>query len=86
MRAVSLWELHPVILRQLQPAIRTCLEQENAYTAAAFAGAEDFQKLLVAEMRGRIKEDDSTVPEPDGPFAGQRLRLPAAPAAGGRRP
>ena len=27
------------------------------------------QKTLVAEMRGRIKEDDSGVPEPDGPFA-----------------
>ena len=27
------------------------------------------QKTLVAEMRGRIKEDDSGVPQPDGPFA-----------------
>ena len=27
------------------------------------------QKKLVAEMRGRIKEDDSSVPSPDGPFA-----------------
>src|SRR5207237_7081520 len=27
------------------------------------------QKKLVAEMRGRIKEDDSSVPAPDGPFA-----------------
>lgn len=53
----------------LEPAIRTCLEQENAYTAAALAGTEDFQARLVAEMRGRIKEDDSSVPQPDGPFA-----------------
>jgi oligopeptidase B len=53
----------------LDPSIRTCLEQENAYTAAAFAGTEEFQARLVAEMRGRIKEDDSSVPEPDGPFA-----------------
>jgi len=27
------------------------------------------QKKLVAEMRGRIKEDDSSVPAPDGPYA-----------------
>src|SRR5688572_10701757 len=38
----------------LDPAIRTCLEQENAYTASAFAGTEEFQTRLVAEMRGRI--------------------------------
>jgi len=53
----------------LDPAIRACLEQENAYTAAAFAGSEAFQARLVSEMRGRIKEDDSSVPDPDGPFA-----------------
>lgn len=53
----------------LDPEIRSCLEQENSYAAAAFAGTEEFQARLVAEMRGRIKEDDSTVPEPDGPFA-----------------
>lgn len=53
----------------LDPSIRHCLEQENVYTAAAFAGTEDFQARLVAEMRARIKEDDSSVPEPDGPFA-----------------
>jgi oligopeptidase B len=49
--------------------IRACLEQENAYTASAFAGTEDFQARIVAEMRGRIKEDDSSVPQPDGPYA-----------------
>jgi oligopeptidase B len=53
----------------LAPDIRACLEQENAYTASAFAGTEDFQARLVAEMRGRIKEDDSSVPQPDGPYA-----------------
>jgi oligopeptidase B len=53
----------------LDSSIRTVLEQENAYAAAAFSGTEEFQARLVAEMRGRIKEDDSTVPEPDGPFA-----------------
>ena len=50
----------------LDPAIRAVLERENAYTSAVFAGTEGFQKGLVAEMRGRIKEDDSSVPEPDG--------------------
>ena len=52
----------------LDLSIRTVLEQENAYATAAFAGTEEFQARLVAEMRGRIKEDDSTVPDPDGPL------------------
>jgi oligopeptidase B len=53
----------------LDPAIRTCLERENVYAKAALSGTEAFQERLVAEMRARIKEDDSSVPEPDGPFA-----------------
>jgi oligopeptidase B len=53
----------------LDASIRTCLKAENEYTAAALAGTEAFQEHLVAEMRGRIKEDDSSVPEPDGPFS-----------------
>jgi oligopeptidase B len=53
----------------LDSSIRACLEQENAYAAAAFDGTQSFQQRLVAEMRGRIKEDDSSVPQPDGPFA-----------------
>ena len=47
--------------------IRAHLERENAYAAAALADTEELRERLVAEMRGRIKEDDSTVPEPDGP-------------------
>jgi oligopeptidase B len=53
----------------LPDRIRAYLDAENAYTAAAFAGAEPLRERLVAEMRGRIKEDDSSVPQPDGPFA-----------------
>jgi oligopeptidase B len=49
--------------------IRTHLEAENAYTESMLRGIEPLRDALVAEMRGRIKEDDGTVPEPDGPFA-----------------
>ncbi|MDX8353839.1 S9 family peptidase [Cognatiyoonia sp. IB215182] len=49
--------------------IKAYLEAENAYYARAMAGTEDLQETLVAEMRGRIKEDDSSVPMKDGPFA-----------------
>jgi oligopeptidase B len=54
---------------QLDPAIRAHLEAENAYTAAVMADTEKLQERLFAEMKGRIKEDDATVPAPDGPFA-----------------
>ncbi|MEJ0075954.1 MAG: S9 family peptidase [Alphaproteobacteria bacterium] len=53
----------------LEPKIRDYLEAENAYTAAALAHTQALQKTLFAEMKGRIKEDDSTVPSPDGPHA-----------------
>lgn len=52
----------------LRADIRQHLEAENAYTKAVLAGTEDLQATLFAEMRGRIKEDDSSVPAPDGPF------------------
>ncbi len=53
----------------LAPDIRAQLEAENAYTQSVLGHTEALQKALVAEMRGRIKEDDSSVPAPDGPFA-----------------
>jgi oligopeptidase B len=53
----------------LKPDIRAYLEAENAYTDTVLGHTEPLQKKLVAEMRGRIKEDDSSVPSPDGPFA-----------------
>ena len=52
----------------LRPDIRAHLEAENAYTSAQLAPTQALQDALFAEMRGRIKEDDSSVPSPDGRF------------------
>ena len=52
----------------LAPDIRSYLEAENAYTHAMLADTEPLQGTLYAEMKARIKEDDSTVPAPDGAF------------------
>jgi oligopeptidase B len=75
----------------LASGIRSHLEAENAYTAATLADTEALQSSLYAEMKGRIKEDDSTVPSPDGPFeyfvsyitGGQYPRICRRPRGGG---
>jgi oligopeptidase B len=46
--------------------IRTHLVAENAYVQAIMSGSETLQAALFDEMKGRIKEDDSSVPAPDG--------------------
>lgn len=53
----------------LDPDIRAYLEAENAYQDAIMEPTRELQEKLFAEMRGRIKEDDSSVPAPDGKFA-----------------
>nr|MDH4411918.1 S9 family peptidase [Rhizobium sp.] len=53
----------------LDPDIRGYLEAENAYMDAAMADTKALQGQLFAEMKGRIKEDDSSIPMKDGPFA-----------------
>ncbi|TIP03592.1 MAG: S9 family peptidase [Mesorhizobium sp.] len=53
----------------LDGRIRVHLEAENAYQAVLMAGTEELRGKLFAEMKGRIKEDDSTVPMKDGPYA-----------------
>jgi oligopeptidase B len=53
----------------LDPDIRKYLEAENDHTESLLGHTGALQKTLVKEMRGRIKEDDSSVPAPDGPFA-----------------
>ena len=51
----------------LPPPIRADLERrERLYAARCSPARRRSRARLVAEMRGRIKEDDSTVPEPDG--------------------
>ncbi|BAT61267.1 protease 2 [Variibacter gotjawalensis] len=52
----------------LPPEIREHLTAEHAYAKASLAHTEELQKQLVAEMKGRIKEDDSSVPSRDGPY------------------
>src|SRR5919204_3536280 len=44
------------------PEVISYLNAENAYTDAVMKGTEAFQEALYAEMLGRIKEDDSSVP------------------------
>lgn len=53
----------------LDPAIRAHLDAENSFQAALMEDTQILQKTLFAEMKGRIKEDDSSVPMPDGPFS-----------------
>jgi len=53
----------------LDADIRNYLEAENDYTESLLGHTAPLQKTLVKEMRGRIKEDDSSVPAPDGAYA-----------------
>jgi oligopeptidase B len=46
------------------PAVRTYLEQENAYTESVLAPAKELRATLFKEMRGRIKEDDTSAKQP----------------------
>ncbi|KRE23924.1 peptidase S9 [Bosea sp. Root483D1] len=52
----------------LPAEIRTHLEAENAWCDTLMAPTQALQRALIKEMRGRIKEDDSEPPQPDGPF------------------
>ncbi len=75
----------------LDPDIRAYLEAENAYTDAQLADTRALQEALFLEMKGRLKQDDSSVPAPDGPFdyystfvkGGQYPRLCRRPRGGG---
>jgi oligopeptidase B len=75
----------------LDADIRNYLESENAYAESLLGHTGALQGKLVAEMRGRIKEDDSSVPSPDGPYAymrkfrdgGQHEMFGRMPRAGG---
>ncbi len=53
---------------KLPEDIAAYLRAENDYYDAAMADTADLQETLIAEMRGRIKEDDESVPRKNGPF------------------
>jgi oligopeptidase B len=50
------------------PAVVAYLEEENAYTEAVMAHTEAFQDRLFAEIKGRIKQTDLSVPYRRGEF------------------
>jgi oligopeptidase B len=78
----------PKLLRQ---DIRTYLEAENAYTSSVMDATKPLQEKLFEEIKARIKEDDSSVPVPDGPWlyasahvkGGQYPLFKRAPRSGG---
>ena len=54
----------------LLPAdIRAHLEAENAFAAQELAPSDALRETIFAELKGRIKPDDASVPAPDGPYA-----------------
>ena len=54
----------------LRSDIRAYLEEENAYTKAWLEDTTtNLREELFKEMRGRIKEDDSALPDIDGAYA-----------------
>ncbi|WP_330084922.1 S9 family peptidase [Methylocystis iwaonis] len=55
--------------KTLPKDIAALVKAENAYCAKVVAPLKELRKTLVTEMRGRIKEDDSDVPDKDGPYA-----------------
>ena len=84
----------PAVLRA---DVREYLEAENAYRDAVLAPTEPLRATLFGEFRGRIKEDDATVPARDGAWeyyrryreGGQHpvmCRRPAGEPAGGDCP
>ncbi len=54
--------------KTLRADVREHLDAENAYVKAMLAPTEALQAQMFGEMKGRIKEDDSSVPAPDGPW------------------
>src|SRR5690554_2636758 len=54
----------------LDPEIRAYLDAENAWFESGFGKpTQALQETIYKEIRGRIKEDDSGIASPDGPFA-----------------
>lgn len=48
--------------------IKTYLQDENTWCEAYMADTKPLQECLLSEMRGRIKADDVSLPDADGPW------------------
>lgn len=76
----------------LPPRIKAHLDAENAYSSSLMADTRGLQRQLIKEMRSRIREDDASVPQPDGPFryyrrfrrGGQHALICRKPREGGK--
>ena len=66
---------------RLSPEIRRHLEAENAYADSVLEPAADLRRTLFAELKARLKQDDESVPFPDGAYAYYRRY-----AEGGQHP
>ncbi len=54
---------------KLDSDIRAYLEAENSYCTAAMEHSTQLQSEIFEEMKGRIKDDDSSIAAIDGPYA-----------------
>jgi oligopeptidase B len=54
--------------RELPSPIAQVIEAENHYANAVLESCDGLRRSLLKDLRARIKEDDATVPSPDGPF------------------
>jgi len=86
------WLRDPGYPKVEDPEILAYLEAENAYFDAVMAPQREMIDALHAELKGRIKDDDSSVPVPDGAYLYHWAFKPGAqyrtwyraPRAGGR--
>ena len=85
------WLKDPGYPEVTDPDVLAYLEAENAYFEAVMKPLEPLVDRLYAEMKGRIKEDDSSVPQKDGDWlywsdfetGGEYRRWWRKPVAGG---
>ncbi len=63
---------------RLAPEIRAYLEAENAYAQAELAPLSTLRRRLFDEMKGRMKQDETSVPLADGPYAYWQRFMPGA--------
>lgn len=85
------WLKDPGYPQVTDPDILAYLEAENAYFEAVMAPHRPLVDRLYAEMKGRIKEDDASVPQKDGAWlywtdfetGGEYRRWWRRPVAGG---